>query len=63
MTKAGKLEREFNIFKQEVEARLAALEAKKTVTTTKTKTPVVEAEPDKSIVIEAKDDIVAKDAE
>lgn len=61
MTKAGKLEKEFHAFKAEVEARLAALEAKKTIITTRTK-PLV-AEPDKSIVIEAKDDIVAKDAD
>lgn len=59
MTKAGKLEKEFHAFKAEVEARLAALETKKTITTTRTKTST----PDKSIVIEAKDDIVAKDAE
>lgn len=55
MTKAGKLEREFEIFKTEVEARLAALENKKPTAKSK--------DTDKSIVIEAKDDIVAKDAE
>lgn len=48
MTKAGKLEREFNIWKKDIEDRLAVLEATKNTKKSSSK-----------IVIEAKDDIVA----
>lgn len=57
MTKAGKLEREFELFKKEVLERLTALEA--AVAAPKEKV----LKSTKKIVIEAKDDIVAKDAD
>lgn len=59
MTKAGKLEREFELFKKEVLERLTALEAAVAVAAPKEKV----LKSTKKIVIEAKDDIVAKDAD
>lgn len=60
MTKAGKLEREFELFKKEVLERLTALEAA-TAAVAAPKEKVLKST--KKIVIEAKDDIVAKDAD
>lgn len=62
MTKAGKLEREFELFKKEVLERLTALEAATaTAAVAAPKEKVLKST--KKIVIEAKDDIVAKDAD
>ena len=61
MTKAGKLEREFDSWKKDIENRLAALEAasKKTVKSI----PTNKKNAEKDIVIETKEnDIVASEA-
>lgn len=66
MTKAGKLEKEFEIWKKDIEARVAALEAAKAPnrpTPAKPSKPTKVEEKASEIVIEATDDIIAKDVE
>lgn len=65
MTATGRIEREFAAFKAEVEARLDALEGKKTATTTTTtKTTTKTETKKKDVVLETKgNDIVGTEVD